>query len=221
MNRGERLIVSGHDGFALPVFAHAAQGERRGAVIVIQEIFGVTPHIRDASRFFADAGYEAFAPALFARLDPDFEATHDAEGIAQGRAAVAATPWEQVAADIQAVLGGAPGPRFVVGFCWGGAATWAAAARCRGLNAAACFYGRQIPDILAPAPLIPVMLHYGAGDASIPPENVESVRAAAPAAPLYMYDAGHGFCREGSADLDAPSRALAFARTLEWFARWR
>ena len=65
------------------------------------------------------------------------------------------------------------------------------------------------------------MLHYGARDPSIPPENVESVRLAAPNSPLYLYDAGHGFCRAGSHDYDAAARELALDRTLNWFARWR
>jgi carboxymethylenebutenolidase len=47
------------------------------------------------------------------------------------------------------------------------------------------------------------------------------VRLASPTSPLYLYDAGHGFCREGSADFDAASRDLAMNRTLDWFARWR
>jgi carboxymethylenebutenolidase len=52
-------------------------------------------------------------------------------------------------------------------------------------------------------------------------ENVERVRAAAPSSPLYIYDAGHGFCRKGSSDYNAPACALAVERTLDWFARWR
>lgn len=205
----------------MPALSFVAAGARMGSAVVIQEIFGVTPHIRAMSALFAGAGYDVLAPALFARIDPTFEAPVDDKGIAKGRAAVAATPWEQVAGDVQAAIDALPKPCFVTGFCWGGSASWAAAARCEGLSAASCFYGRQIADILTPAPRIPVMLHYGARDASIPPENIEAVRAAAPASPLYMYDAGHGFCREGSGDFDAAARDLAMARTLDWFARWR
>jgi carboxymethylenebutenolidase len=96
-----------------------------------------------------------------------------------------------------------------------------AAAQCGGLSAASCFYGRLIADLLDNQPKVPVMLHYGARDPSIPQENVERVRLATPTSPLYLYDAGHGFCREGSNDFDAPARDLAMTRTLDWFARWR
>ena len=112
-------------------------------------------------------------------------------------------------------------PRFAVGFCWGGAAAWVASARCTGLKAVSCFYGRIIADLLTETPKAPPMFHYGARDPGIPLENVERVRAAAPDWPLHLYDAGHGFCREGGADYDKTARDLALTRTMDWFARWR
>jgi dienelactone hydrolase len=47
------------------------------------------------------------------------------------------------------------------------------------------------------------------------------VRLAAPDSPLYLYAAGHGFCRAGSSDYNTAARELALTRTLDWFARWR
>ena len=105
--------------------------------------------------------------------------------------------------DIQAAIDALPKPCFVTGFCWGGAAAWAAAQRCTHVRAASCFYGRLITNLLDAPPRAPVILHYGARDASIPSEDVERVRAANPNAPIYLYDAGHGFCRKASADYDA------------------
>jgi carboxymethylenebutenolidase len=152
-------------------------------------------------------------------VEKNFHAEHNPEGIAKGVKAVQASTREQVASDIQAAIDALPKPVYVTGFCYGGAMSWLAAARCSGLNAASCFYGRLIADMLDEKPKIPVMLHYGARDASIPPENVERVRLAAPGAPLYLYDAGHGFCRPGR-DYDGDARELSISRTLDWFARW-
>src|SRR5690606_9746470 len=112
-----------------------------GGVVVIQEIFGLTDHIADMCRFFADAGYEVAAPALFERIEAGFHAELDAAGIEKGRAAVAASPWPQVVADMQAAVDALPRPCYVTGFCYGGAAAWMAAAQCSGLSAASCFYG--------------------------------------------------------------------------------
>lgn len=215
-------ITSGHDGFSLPALSAQPIGAPRGGVVVIQEIFGLTPHIEEMSNFFAAAGYAALAPSLFERVERGFRAEHDPEGVRKGIAAAAATPWAQVIADVQAAIDALPKPVFVTGFCWGGAATWAAAAHCTGVRAASCFYGRLITQMLDTPPLAPTMLHYGARDASIPLSDVERVRAAAPAdTPLYIYDAGHGFCRKASSDYHAASCELALTRTLDWFARWR
>lgn len=215
-------LASRHDGFSLPALRAPANGTVKGGVVVIQEIFGLTPHIAEMAATFADAGYETLAPAMFARIDPGFLADVTAEGIAKGRDAVLATPWPQVIGDIQAAIDALPKPVFVTGFCWGGAAAWAAAAHCADVRAASCFYGRLIISLLDQPPKAPAMLHYGARDASIPHAEIERVRAAAPIdTPLYIYDAGHGFCRKESHDFDEAACKLAMQRTLDWFARWR
>jgi carboxymethylenebutenolidase len=214
-------LTSGFDGFQLSALRAAPKETPLGGVVVIQEIFGLTDHIGEMCARFAEAGYAAIAPGLFERIETGFHAELDAAGIEKGRAAVMASPWPQVVGDIQAAVNALPTPCFVTGFCYGGAAAWMAAAECKGLNAASCFYGRLIADLVEHRPKIPVMLHYGARDHSIPAENVERVRLAAPDAPLYLYDAGHGFCRARSHDFNAAACELALSRTFDWFARWR
>jgi len=217
----QTTLTSRIDGAPISALSAQPKGAPIGAVVVIQEIFGVTDHIAEMCAVFADAGYAAIAPSLFDRIEPGFHAEHDADGIQKGIKAVMSSPWPQVVSDIQAAIDALPQPVYVTGLCYGGSATWMAAAQCAGLKAASCFYGRLIADLTENKPQVPVMLHYGARDASIPPENIERVRLAAPDSPLYLYDAGHGFCRKGSSDFDAPSCELAVGRTLDWFARWR
>lgn len=214
-------LTSKIDGFGLSAISAQPKGAPIGGVVVIQEIFGLTDHIEEICGVFADAGYHAIAPSLFDRVEKGFLVGHDQDGIQRGIAAVMQSPWPQVVSDMQAAIDALPQPVYVTGFCYGGAAAWMAAAQCTGVKAASCFYGRLIANLLDHKPKAPVMLHYGARDASIPPENVESVRLAAPDSPLYLYDAGHGFCRAGSYDYDAAARELALDRTLNWFARWR
>lgn len=214
-------LASRIDGFEFTALKASPKSAPIGGVVVAQEIFGLTPHIAEMCAVFADAGYVAIAPGLFERIEKNFHADLDPAGVDKGRSAVAASPWPQVVSDVQAALDALPEPRYATGFCYGGAVAWMAAAECTGLKASSCFYGRLIADLLDHKPAAPVMLHYGAHDASIPPENVERVRLAAPDSPLYLYDAGHGFCRAGSTDFHAPSRDLALRRTIDWFARWR
>lgn len=218
----ERIdLTSRIDGFSLGALAAQPSGPPKGGVVVVQEVFGLSDHIAEMCAFFAGAGYAAIAPGLFDRIERDFQAGMDPPGFDKARAAVAATPWPQALSDIQAAIDALPKPVYVTGFCYGGTAAWMAAARCEGVKAASCFYGRLIADLTDNKPKAPVMLHYGAHDASIPVDNVEKVRLAAPQSPLYLYDAGHGFCRAGSHDFNAPARDLALSRTLDWFARWR
>ncbi|ANP47111.1 dienelactone hydrolase family protein [Candidatus Viadribacter manganicus] len=213
-------LTSKIDQFEFTALSHAPASAPIGGVVVIQEIFGLTDHIADICGVFADAGYHAIAPSLFDRIEKGFHAGHDQDGIQRGIGAVMKSPWPQVVSDIQAAIDALPQPVYVTGFCYGGAGAWMAAAACTGLKASSCFYGRLIANILDHKPKIPTMLHYGARDSSISPENVETVRLAAPDSPLYLYDAGHGFCRAGSSDYNEAARELALSRTLNWFARW-
>ena len=214
-------LTSKMDGFGLGALSVEPSNKPIGGVVVIQEIFGLSAHIGDMCGYFADAGYHAIAPSLFDRIEKGFHAEHDQDGIQKGIVAVMKSPWPQVVSDIQAAIDALPKPVYVTGFCYGGAAAWMAAAECSGVSAASCFYGRLIANILDHPPKAPVMLHYGARDTSIPPENIESVRLATPDSPLYLYDAGHGFCRAGSNDFNAPARDLSLTRTLDWCARRR
>jgi carboxymethylenebutenolidase len=120
---------------------------------------------------------------------------------------------------MQAAIDALSGPRFIAGFCWGGAATWVAACRCEGLTAASSFYGRMVLNFLGETPKVPVILHYGVEDAGIPLQgNVDQVQAKVetPSA-VYLYPgAGHAFMAERA--YHAPSAALAKKRTLEFFA---
>lgn len=215
------VLKSAFDGFDLTSLSAQSSADPIGGVVVAQEIFGLSDHIAQMCEVFADAGYATLAPGLFDRIERNFHAGLDGDGIEKGRSAAMASPWPQVMGDIQAAIDFLPKPCYVVGFCYGGAVAWMAAARCTGLSAASCFYGRLIADLLDNGPKVPVMLHYGARDPSIPIENVERVRLAEPTSPLYLYDAGHGFCRAGSHDFDQASRDLAISRTIDWFARWR
>jgi carboxymethylenebutenolidase len=212
-----KTVSSLHDGYELPCWFETAHGARRGGVVVAQEIFGITDHIREICTRFAREGYDAIAPSLYDRIEANFHAGHDAEGIAKGIKAVEATPMAQVAADMQACINALTGPVFVTGFCYGGAITWLATARCTGVAAASGFYGRLINRLLGDAPKAPIILHYGKNDPGIPLTEVDKVRAAYPDVPIHLYDAGHGFCREASSDFHAPSRDLAMERTFTFF----
>lgn len=216
---GETIrLTSGFDGFTFDAYHVKPTDARRGGLLLIQEIFGVTDHIRELCDGFAADGYEVIAPSFYDRLERGFAADYSQEAIQKGVKYSNATPWDQVAADAQAAIDALKAPVFVTGFCWGGAATWLAACRCDGVAAAACFYGRRISELQDETPRCPTILHFGKTDASIPMERIEEIRERHPDLPIYLYDAGHGFVSDRRSDYDADSARLARLRTLALFA---
>jgi carboxymethylenebutenolidase len=216
---GEAIsLASPRDGFVFGAYRAPAEDARRGGLVLIQEIFGVTDHIRELADGFAADGYETLAPSLYDRQQRGFEAGYDAGGVALGRRYSEAAPWDEVAADLAACVAALAAPVFVAGFCWGGAATWLAACRCDGVAAASSFYGRRIPELMDETPRCPIILHFGRRDATIPPATVEAIAAAHPDIPIHLYDAGHGFVSDRRADYDPDAARLARLRTLQVFA---
>lgn len=214
-------LKSAFDGFELQAWHAPHQDARRGGLVLIQEIFGVTDHIRELADGFASDGYEVIAPSFYDRLEPGFVADYSQEAIVRGLRYSNETPWDQVAGDLQAAIDllRPRGPAHLVGYCWGGSAAWLAACRCVGVASASAFYGRRISELKDETPLCPTILHFGKADASIPPERIENIRERHPDLPIYLYDAGHGFFSDRRSDYHADSAQLARLRTLQLFHR--
>ena len=219
MGAFEQMTMS--DGAAIAVYHAQPAGARRGGLVLVQEIFGVTDHIRDLAEEYAADGYEVLAPALFDREHPGFEAGYDADGLARGvELARQVHPFDLSLADVQTCVDAlkAEGPVFVVGYCYGGSVAWFAATRMTGVAAASGYYGSMVPAAADEVPKVPVILHFGRHDHGIPIEGVEKVIAADhPQATVYVYEAGHGFNSDRRKDYHEASADLAKERTLELF----
>ena len=224
----ETVFLKTADGFECPSYvARPAQGAR-GAVVVLQEIFGVNSHIRSVADDFAQQGYLAVAPALFHRLRADVELGYAAADVEQGRtlkAAAEVLPAPGVLADVAAAVAFAAaqgvGKVGVVGYCWGGLLVWRSACTVAGLDAAVAYYGGGMTAGTEPArqPLCPVMCHFGEQDHAIPIKSVHAFAKAQSAVLVHVYPAQHGFNCDQRASYDAASAALARQRTLDYFAR--
>jgi carboxymethylenebutenolidase len=208
------------DGNKLSAYVARPEGTPRGAVVVVQEIFGVNSHIRRVAEQYAAAGYLAIAPALFDRVQKGVELGYDADGMQRGRALVAKVSVDAAVIDVDAAIDAVAhaGRVGLVGYCWGGRVAYLAGCR---VNVAAgiVYYGGGIPPLLGDTPRCPMMFHFGEQDAHIPPADVEAIRKAFPAGTYHLYAAGHGFnCSERSS-FDAASARLAFERSIEFFHR--
>ena len=204
-------------------------GTPRGALVVIQEIFGVNPHIRSVADSFANEGYVALAPAYFDVIETGVELDYDADGIAKGRELITqlgletATDITAAAANFLGHLGKSSRASSAlrtsvgtVGYCWGGTVALLAALRL-GLRSVSYYGARNLP-FLDEAPKAAVMFHFGERDASIPPAMVATHRERLPQMQTHDYPAGHGFNCDARADYDAASARLARERTLAFFA---
>lgn len=193
-------------------------GTPKGGIVVIQEIFGVTQHMRNVADRFAAAGYTAIAPAFFDHLEAWLELDYDDVGTARGRALVAELgldrPLEDVASAARAIA--SAGRIGTVGFCWGGTVALLAALQL-GLPSVS-YYGARNLSLLGRQPKAPLMFHFGDNDASIPPEAVQRHREALPEAEIFTYaGAGHAFNRDGDPHYHETSARLAWQRTLGFF----
>lgn len=191
----------------------------RGAVVLVQEIFGVNGHIRDVASRLAVEGFEVLAPALFDPIERDVELGYDAEGVARGRALVDALGFERAVAiiDAAAVALDRPARTAAMGFCWGGTLALLANTRL-GLPAVSYYGGRSVP-FLGERLRAPMLLHFGRRDPIIPPADVALHREKLVGAEIHEYDAGHGFNCDRRADFDPAASALAWQRSIDFLRR--
>jgi carboxymethylenebutenolidase len=215
-----RMTMS--DGADIAVYHAPPQGDRRGGVVLVQEIFGVTEHIREMADDFASEGYEVLSPALFDREHPGFEAGYTGPDFARAvELARTLHPFELSLKDTQTCIDALKdaGPVFVIGYCYGGSIAWAAATKLDGVTAASAYYGSMVPQFAEEAaPRVPVIAHFGRFDGGIPMEGVEKVIAKNfPLAEVFVYEAGHGFNSDRRKDYHESSADLARERTLALF----
>ena len=227
----------------MPAFYAAPAGKTNLPVIlVIQEIFGVHEYIADTARRFAQAGYLAIAPELFARQGDPSQYNEMAKLMSE---VVSKVPDEQVIADLDGAVkwaganGGNPAKVGITGFCWGGRITWLYAAQSSNVKAGVAWYGRLVgtPSALTPKhPLelasslkAPVLGLYGGQDGGIPVATVEQMKvaladaagkgnAAAKASEFVVYpDAPHAFHADYRPSYRKDAAEDGFKRAMAWF----
>ena len=225
---GQWIELKAADGQAVSAWQAEPAGAPRGAVVVLQEIFGVNAHIRAVTDGFAAEGWLALAPATFGRVQAGVDLGYGEADMQTGmglKRAAEALPAPGVLPDVQAAIDHArqvgAGKVGVVGYCWGGLLAWRAASSCSGLGAAVCYYGGGMtaPAELARQPRVPVQAHLSDHDKSVPLEGVQALRQAHPAVDVHLYPAAHGFNCDQRAAWHAPSAALAREHTLAFFAQ--
>lgn len=237
LTAGEVKIAVG-DGEMPAYRAQPEGGKNLPVVLVVQEIFGVHEHIKDVCRRFAQAGYLAIAPELYARQGDPTQYKEIKDLIEK---VVSKVPDMQVMADLDATAawaaknGGNADKMAVTGFCWGGRITWMYAAHNPKLKAGVAWYGGLVrpatplspkhPIDIAATLKVPVLGLYGGADTGIPSDTVEQMRAALAAAKnpseIQLYpDTPHGFHADYRPSYRKEQAEDGWKRLLAWFKKY-
>jgi len=218
---GQNITLTASDGFKLGAYRADPNSSPKGAIVVIQEIFGVNSHIRNVCDRLANEGYVAIAPAIFDRIEPNFQSGYSPDEVAVARKFVANPDWTAMLRDTQAAIDEAKGsgPVGIIGFCLGGSVAYAAATKLTDLKAAVGYYGGAVVRFADDKPRVPTQLHFGEKDSGIPLADVETIKAKRPEVEVFIYSgAQHGFGCDERASYDKASSDLALQRSLAFFA---
>lgn len=216
--------LTASDGHTFAAYIAEPEGQPVGALVIVQEIFGVNAHIRSVAERYAQQGYRAVAPALFDRVERGVELRYEGEDMQRAVSLMQQLDPKTALLDIAAAFAEAKSVGKgvgVVGFCYGGFMAWLAATRGEEVkmrpDCCVCFYPGGIGSVATEDPSCPVMIHLGTADTHVGSEQIDAVRAAHPEVEIFLYEgAEHGFNCDARSAYNPQAAALAQERTLEF-----
>ncbi len=208
--------LTASDGHKFSAYRADPSGAPKGAVVVVQDVYGVNPQIQKIADEFAAKGYVAIAPSLFDRVKPGVSLSADAAGLAEGKELAKQVDQEAALADIQATVESvkAAGKVAIVGYAWGGLLAYVATNTVSGLACSIGYYGAGVESDFRVKRKIPTLMHFGENDDLIPLEEIVQFRANSPDVSAFSYPGvGQGFAVDGAA-YNAEAAQAAEDRTL-------
>ena len=219
----DRIKLKAQDGHELGAYVARPKGEAIGALVLVQEIYGINSHIRSVADGYARDGFLVVAPAIFDRFERNVELNYNGEDQKKAMELYPKLKPETTLMDVAAAYAVAKesGKGIgVVGYCYGGLTAWLVAVRGENykMQPACCvgYYAGGIGHFAKEEPSCPVMLHFGAEDTHIGKDQIDAVRAAHPDVEIFVYEgAGHAFNRDvDPAHYNSAAAKLARERTL-------
>ena len=140
------IELTAGDGHKFSAYRADPSGDPKGAVVVVQEVFGINSHIRKIADGFAAKGYVAIAPSLFDRVKPGVELGYGEDSLSEGLSLVQQLGVDRPLGDIQTAVDAVKtaGKVAIVGYCWGGYLAYVSGNRVGGLACAIGYYGGGI-----------------------------------------------------------------------------
>ena len=212
----ERIELHVDSGQRISCFRARPSKERKGGIVVLHAVFGLTPHLANVCDRFAEEGYEAIAPGLFDRVAPDSVYSYTRAGVDAGSASYGMLTETEIFSDVTAcaeVLR-ASGKVAIAGFCTGGTWAWRAAGSLA-FDAHVNFYGSHVPVFIELPMRCPTIMHYGDCDTIVPIAEVNRIARQHPEIRFEIYaGSGHAFFNPDQTTHEPKAAALAWARSL-------
>jgi carboxymethylenebutenolidase len=199
------LMVTTHDGGSMPASVVLPSSGTGPGIVVLQEIFGVTPYLLSRAKDLANLGYVAVVPELFWRLGPRIvtDETTEAglqEAFGHYSKLDAGKAVDDAVATLEQVrsMPETSGKAGVLGFCLGGRLAYEVGVRANP-DVVVAYYGSGTADRLDDAPKLrcPVIFQFGGADSYLPQDQIDRIQAAFsahPAAEVHTHaGAGHAF----------------------------
>ena len=218
---GRTIELEAADGHRPSAYCAIPDGTTKGAIVLAQEVFGITPHVRGICDDYASHGFLVIAPAIYDRVEPGLELKPTEEDRLKGAAIRKQISWGNILDDMAAARDVArrAGKVGILGFCLGGDIAWAGACL-QGFDAAVCYYGGAIAKMLHLTNTCPVMLHNGTADPWIAAEDQAKIDAAGkPMMTIHKYEGiGHAFNNDTLPHRwHAATAAIARERSIAFF----
>jgi carboxymethylenebutenolidase len=215
--QGNIIELTAADGHRLAAYKVLPDGQPKGGVVILQEIFGMTAQMKRCTDRYAEAGYISILPALFDRVERDLVLDY-ADFQTGGKTSVSIDE-QDLLADMDAARNNVAGAgrTAAVGFCFGGSNAYLAACNLD-VDCAVAYYGGGIGQLMGRMePRVPVMYHFGSEDTYIPPSTINKIRKINADGVVHVYEgAGHGFSCDDRHGYDPEAAHLAERRTLEF-----
>lgn len=208
------------DGHKLECWIAPAEGTRKGGIVILQEIFGVTEQLKGVAARYAAQGYDVAIPALFDRREKG--AVIPFSDAPRGRDMMLASDLNETMMDVAAAVDALKangGKVAVFGFCWGGGLA-IRAAQVLDIACAVSFYGTRLESYQIAPLKAPVEGHWGTEDTHVTPEMLDAARAFFPKMKVFTYEgAGHAFANDARpAAYDAEAAEQAHERATAFIA---
>ena len=223
----DKIIIKTADDKELPVYLYEPSIAKKGAIVLIQEIFGVNNHIKSIGEKFAKNGYLVWIPEIYHRVGKNINLNYSNKDISLGKKYKEQAGWDLTTMDIISCIANLKVDHNVatIGFCYGGSLSWKSACLAYGLDAAICFYGSQIPDFLNKEPKCPTLIHLGEKDLSIDKNAqkkiIEFSKKCEFDIDIHLYNnADHGFFCDQRDSYNKEATELSYNRTLEFLEKY-